>query len=464
MIFRYRVGQLFPAERSECATAQRDSGPRLWLMATRGAYWSRPSDSSGGTVPRNAMANWRFRWYDGSRRRRDVAVTRGVRLLRARLAVSAPHAGYGLEPTVRTPPGLRRMPTTRTVPISHSGSFTPEASAAIDVVEHINRHVIGTELSCRTAAVQKLGSTIVSVEFAKPDHNYFIKFKRPQPQYGSTVESTRASLTREYVMLKWLASTQPVSFAIPRPLYFDSENLVLATSAVPGTPFLSRYRLGPRLGVSQRDSLIRDLRAIGGALGDFHRLSAPPELEKASLHRQAEARAGFMSRLDHDAIRSRPGLRSALLSRVDELTHAMDEGGEHALVHDDLGLHNVLCGARPGFIDLDSVKLGPPEGDLAQLILSLVDLTAPGPIPALRRRLLTRAIGALLEGYKAPAHQLKLKPYLLRTGLAWIIDLEIRRSHQVSRLRRLQDSLLLARQQEFLIEVLTNSPHLAFAE
>jgi hypothetical protein len=101
--------------------------------------------------------------------------------------------------------------------------------------------------------------------------------------------------------------------------------------------------------------------------------------------------------------------------------------------------------------------------DLAQLILSLVDFTMPGPVSGLRRQSLISAVRTLLEGYDAPARRLYLKPFLVRTGLQWIIDLELRRRLHDRSIRRLHDSLLLARQTEFLMYVLEDRTQVNFS-
>lgn len=346
--------------------------------------------------------------------------------------------------------------------MTHTLASVPDTPSAADVVDHINRTVLGTQLPYRSTSFGKSGSTIVAVRFADPALDYFIKFKRPQPQYGSTLESTRASLTREHRTLQHLSQAAPSTFELPRPLYFDSEHLILATSAVPGTPFLRKYRLAPRLGVTGRTSLTSDLHSIGRALSDFHRLPVSPDLE-ATRFTQRIALSSYASRLEHFAVRERPRLHQAAAAYLAELEGASPSDLDTVLAHNDLGLHNVLCGERPGLLDLDSVRPGPPEMDLAQLILSLVDFTMPGPVSGLRRQSLIRAVRTLLEGYDAQARGLNLKPFLVRTGLQWVIDLELRRRLHDRSLRRLHDSLLLARQTEFLMYVLEDRPQVDFS-
>ena len=102
------------------------------------------------------------------------------------------------------------------------------------------------------------------------------------------------------------------------------------------------------------------------------------------------------------------------------------------------------------------------EDSLSDVILSLVDFTMLGPIPRFRRQALGRAVRSLLAGYKSPVRQQYLKPLLVNTGLHWIIDLELRRRHQPTPIRRSYDALLIARHIEFLMCVFEDCPDVDF--
>lgn len=338
----------------------------------------------------------------------------------------------------------------------------PDRTQVTDVIDRISRNILRTNLPYRTTRFEKSGSTIVCVRFADPELDYFMKFKRPQPEYGATAESTRTGLTREYETLQRLSKLASSSFTIAKPLFFDPELLILATTAVPGTPFLHKYRLAPRIGITGRESLTSDLYAIGQALHAFHRLLADSSDLESARRSYQYVKFNYTAKLEHAAIHDKPELHRAAESYLATLNGDLEDYSGAVLVHNDLGLHNVLCGAPPGFLDLDSMKIGQPEVDLAKLILSLVDFTMLGPIPRFRRQALGRAVRSLLAGYKSPVRQQYLKPLLVNTGLHWIIDLELRRRHQPTPIRRSYDALLIARHIEFLMCVFEDCPDVDF--
>jgi aminoglycoside phosphotransferase len=194
-----------------------------------------------------------------------------------------------------------------------------------------------------------------------------------------------------------LAERHRAVHALPAPavLAADGATGTLVLSVVAGISLHELLRTG-RAGTAQ-------LAAVGRAVRDLHRQPSPPAGILAGPHQPAQEATVLRGWLAKLADPDWAPLHARLAPAIDDVAAALDRlsPATPATIHRDLHDKQLMVddGGRVGVIDLDTLSLGDPAIDLANLLahLRLRALQDPAHAAALDS---WRA--ALVEGYAPP--------------------------------------------------------------
>lgn len=307
----------------------------------------------------------------------------------------------------------------------------------MSLIEEINAQMFDQPCAFRIRSYEKPGSTIVHVLFKDPANSYHIKIKRPQARLGSDTEATRRALEREHANLCELNRVQPTAFAIPRPIFFSRDRLILATSTVPGQAFLRKHSLLTRLMPSWATGLADDLERVGRALRALHDLDLPfskiPE-EDYTERFNTNIASPIMPLPEH--------LQRSLSEYGACMTAGMRERDGMKSCHNDFTTHNLLVAPEHiAVLDFDGLAQNHPERDFATLYTSMLDMLPHLPTRDRRMRTLWSHV---CRGYGRTITVGQMGPFLIDALVAHVLELSARLTEHQSIHRRWHLRSLLA--------------------